>query len=54
MLKADAPNPVSASTNSGVSHTLVIRRTSVNTSSNVVIPKSGTPKDPAATPPPDK
>ena len=54
MLKADAPKPVSTSTSNGVSHTLVMRRTSVKTSSKVVIPKSGIPSDPAATPPPDK
>ena len=54
ILKAEAPNPVSTSTRSGVSQTLVMRRTSVNTSSRVVIPRSGIPIDPAATPPPER
>ncbi|CAB4843344.1 unannotated protein [freshwater metagenome] len=54
ILKADVPKPVSASTKSGVSQMLVIRRTSVRTSSKVVMPRSGTPMEPAATPPPDK
>ena len=54
ILNAEAPKPVSASTNNGRSHTSVIRRTSVNTSSRLLIPKSGKPKEPAATPPPDK
>ncbi len=54
MLKADGPKPVSISTRSGRSQTAVILRTSTSTSSKVVIPKSGTPKDPAATPPPER
>ena len=54
ILKAEAPKPVSTSTNNGKSQTSVIRRTSVNTSSRLLIPKSGKPNEPAATPPPDK
>ena len=54
ILKAVGPKPVSASTNKGVSQTLVMRRTSTKTSSRVVIPRSGRPREPAATPPPDK
>ena len=54
MLNADAPKPVSISTRSGVSQTSVMRRTSTNTSSSPVIPKSGIPSEPAATPPPER
>ena len=54
ILNAEAPKPVSTSTNKGRSQTSVIRRTSVNTSSRLLIPKSGKPNEPAATPPPDK
>ena len=53
-LNADEPKPVSTSTNKGRSHTSVMRRTSVKTSSKFEIPKSGKPNEPAATPPPDK
>ena len=42
------------STNSGSPVASVIRLTSVNTSSMVLIPRSGTPSEFAATPPPDK
>jgi len=48
------PNPVSTSTSNGREQTSVIRLTSVSTSSSEEIPKSGIPKEPAATPPPDK
>ena len=48
------PQPVSTSTKSGREDALVILSTSINTSCKVVIPKSGTPKLDAATPPPDK
>ena len=47
-LNADAPNPVSTSTRSGNVLESVIRRTSVRTSSRLLIPRSGTPSDPAA------
>ncbi|MCY1447035.1 hypothetical protein D9M71_636370 [compost metagenome] len=53
-LKAEAPKPVSTSTSSGRSHTSVMRRTSVSTSSRPVMPRSGRPREPAATPPPDR
>jgi len=53
-LKADAPNPVSASTSSGSEEASVMRRTSVSTSSRLDMPRSGTPSEPAATPPPDR
>src|SRR5271154_1050654 len=48
------PHPVSASTSSGSGQASVILRMSVSTSSMVLIPKSGTPRELAATPPPDK
>ena len=48
------PNPVSMSTSKGVSVTSVILLMSINTSSKVDIPKSGIPKEPAATPPPER
>jgi hypothetical protein len=53
-LKAEAPKPVSTSTSSGVSHTSVMRRISVSTSSRFEMPRSGRPSEPAATPPPDR
>jgi len=53
MLKAP-PNPVSISTRRGSDEESVILLISINTSSKVEIPKSGTPREPAATPPPDK
>ncbi|MNP22753.1 hypothetical protein D3C76_1154370 [compost metagenome] len=54
MLKALGPKPVSMSTSSGRSQTSVMRRTSVSTSSRVLMPRSGRPREPAATPPPDR
>ncbi len=48
------PQPVSISTSSGRLVASVIRRTSVSTSSMVLIPRSGSPSELAATPPPDK
>ena len=48
------PKPVSTSTRSGRSHTSVMRRTSVSTSSRLEMPRSGSPSDPAATPPPER
>jgi hypothetical protein len=54
MLKALGPKPVSMSTISGTSHTSVMRRTSVSTSSSVLMPRSGRPSEPAATPPPER
>jgi hypothetical protein len=54
MLKALGPKPVSMSTSSGRSHTSVMRRTSISTSSSVFRPRSGMPSEPAATPPPDR
>ena len=53
-LKALAPKPVSTSTSSGRSHTSVMRRTSIRTSSRFEMPRSGKPSDPAATPPPER
>ncbi len=53
-LNAEAPKPVSTSTSSGTSHTSVMRRTSVSTSSRPEMPRSGRPSEPAATPPPDR
>ena len=53
-LNAEEPKPVSTSTSSGRSQTSVIRRTSVSTSSRPLIPRSGRPREPAATPPPDR
>ncbi|MCY1539941.1 hypothetical protein D9M68_755530 [compost metagenome] len=53
-MNADEPKPVSTSTNKGRSQTSVMRRTSVSTSSSPVMPKSGSPSEPAATPPPDR
>ncbi len=53
-LKADGPKPVSTSTSSGRLQTSVMRRTSMSTSSSVLIPRSGRPSEPAATPPPDR
>ena len=47
------PQPVSISTSSGRSVTSVMRRTSISTSSMVVMPRSGMPQELAATPPPD-
>ena len=46
MLNADAPNPVSTSTSSGSGEASVIRRTSVSTSSRLLMPRSGRPSDP--------
>ena len=54
MLNAEAPKPVSTSTRSGSAHASVIRRTSVSTSSRLLMPRSGRPSEPAATPPPDR
>jgi hypothetical protein len=54
MLNALGPKPVSMSTSSGTSHTSVMRRTSVSTSSIELIPRSGKPSEPAATPPPER
>ena len=54
MLKAEAPKPVSTSTRSGRSHASVILRTSTSTSSRLLMPRSGMPSEPAATPPPDR
>src|SRR5450432_1586258 len=48
------PQPVSASTSSGNAEASVMRRTSMSTSSIAVMPRSGTPSELAATPPPDK
>jgi hypothetical protein len=48
------PQPVSASTNSGKAQASVILRMSISTSSMVLMPKSGIPRELAATPPPDK
>ena len=53
-LKAEEPKPISASTSSGSEQTSVIRRMSVSTSSRVEIPRSGSPSEPAATPPPER
>jgi hypothetical protein len=53
-LKALEPKPVSTSTSSGRSQTSVIRRTSINTSSRLEMPRSGMPSEPAATPPPER
>ena len=53
MLKAP-PQPVSASTSSGRAQASVMRRTSISTSSMVLMPRSGTPKELAATPPPER
>ncbi|MNJ54464.1 hypothetical protein D3C77_499030 [compost metagenome] len=53
-LNAEEPKPVSTSTSSGRSQTSVIRRTSVSTSSSPVMPRSGRPREPAATPPPER
>src|SRR5699024_3129484 len=54
MLNALGPKPVSMSTSSGSSHTSVMRRASISTSSSVLMPRSGMPSEPAATPPPDR
>ncbi len=54
ILNALGPKPVSMSTSSGRLQTSVIRRTSINTSSSVLMPRSGIPSEPAATPPPDR
>ena len=54
MLKALDPNPVSASTRRGREQTSVMRRTSVSTSSRLLMPRSGRPREPAATPPPER
>jgi hypothetical protein len=54
MLNALGPKPVSMSTSSGRSHTSVMRRTSISTSSSVLMPRSGKPSELAATPPPDR
>ena len=48
------PHPVSISTKRGSPEASVIRRTSVSTSSIVLIPKSGIPSEFAATPPPER
>ena len=48
------PQPVSTSTNNGSKVAWVIRLASSSTSERVVIPRSGTPREEAATPPPDK
>ena len=48
------PQPVSMSTSSGRSHASVMRRTSVSTSSIVLMPRSGMPSEFAATPPPER
>ena len=48
------PQPVSASTNSGNAQASVMRRMSMSTSSKVLIPRSGTPREFAATPPPER
>src|SRR5436309_10371218 len=48
------PQPVSMSTSSGSVVTSVIRRTSIKTSSRVLIARSGMPSELAATPPPDR
>ena len=53
-LKALAPKPVSTSTSRGRSQTSVMRRMSVSTSSRFEMPRSGNPREPAATPPPDR
>ena len=54
MLNAEAPKPVSTSTSSGSAQTSVMRRTSVSTSSRLLMPRSGRPSEPAATPPPER
>ncbi|MNN64722.1 hypothetical protein D3C81_1801750 [compost metagenome] len=54
MLNALGPKPVSMSTISGRSQTSEMRRTSISTSSIVLMPRSGRPSEPAATPPPDR
>ena len=48
------PQPVSASTSSGSGQASVMRRMSISTSSMVLMPRSGTPRELAATPPPDR
>src|SRR5208283_3414868 len=48
------PQPVSASTRSGRAHASLMRRISTSTSSRVLMPRSGTPSELAATPPPDR
>ena len=48
------PQPVSASTSSGNGQASVMRRMSMSTSSMVLMPRSGTPSELAATPPPDR
>jgi hypothetical protein len=53
-LKALEPKPVSTSTSSGRSQTSVMRRMSVRTSSRLEMPRSGNPREPAATPPPER
>jgi hypothetical protein len=53
-LNALAPKPVSTSTSRGSVQTSVMRRMSVSTSSSPLIPRSGTPSEPAATPPPER
>ena len=47
------PQPVSMSTSTGSGVMSVIRRTSLSTSSIVVIPRSAMPHELAATPPPE-
>jgi hypothetical protein len=48
------PHPVSASTSKGSVLASVIRRMSISTSSIVLMPRSGRPREFAATPPPDR
>ena len=50
----DDPNPVSISTRRGKSHAEVILLASSTTSSSLVKPRSGKPKDDAATPLPER
>ena len=54
ILNAEDPKPVSTSTSSGKGQISVIRLASVKTSSKLEMPRSGRPRDPAETPPPDK
>jgi hypothetical protein len=54
MLNALAPKPVSASTSKGSGQASVMRRASVSTSSSPLMPRSGKPSEPAATPPPER
>ena len=53
-LKALTPNPVSTSASSGRSHTSVMRRMSVSTSSRLEMPRSGMPSELAETPAPER